>query len=363
MLSAKLTNQERKAIYRREGYRCALCDSTRYLQIHHVISRGSGGTNHPHNLICLCSDCHALAHGINLNDWDATQEDVEQAIVGVSVRPVRGGSMESVPQSSGQAGGGSAASSRCAAVGPVALRRARCVGGYQAWHVPVLGPAPTSGAKPLGGHPSRLFFRRKAAPEQRGMRACSKTPGHHPAPLRPMAGGPGAVRGAPSRRVGRPHNARPLRRAWAPVCVGAAPAPGGRSACRLFCPPVARGGRGPPGGPACGGAVPGVRRASLAAPLRSPRAGIVAAGLRRSAGFRWSPLPRSARPPRPCRPAPGPPTPAAGRPLNAPSGAARGRSRRFALAPPSGGRLGAGRKRPALDAAAAPRTKGKGLTY
>ena len=81
MLSAKLTNQERKAIYRREGYRCALCDSTRYLQIHHVISRGSGGTNHPHNLICLCSDCHALAHGINLNDWPATQEDVEQAIV------------------------------------------------------------------------------------------------------------------------------------------------------------------------------------------------------------------------------------------------------------------------------------------
>ena len=81
MLSANLTSNQRKAIYRRDGWRCALCDSTKYIQIHHIIPRGQGGTNHPHNLICLCADCHALAHGINLNDWPATQEDVEQAIV------------------------------------------------------------------------------------------------------------------------------------------------------------------------------------------------------------------------------------------------------------------------------------------
>ena len=49
MLSAKLTNAQRKAIYRRDGYRCALCDSTKYIQIHHIIPRGSGGTDHPHN--------------------------------------------------------------------------------------------------------------------------------------------------------------------------------------------------------------------------------------------------------------------------------------------------------------------------
>lgn len=66
MLSAKLSNQQRKAIYRREGWRCALCDSTKYLQIHHIIKRSQGGTGHPHNLICLCSDCHALAHGMDL---------------------------------------------------------------------------------------------------------------------------------------------------------------------------------------------------------------------------------------------------------------------------------------------------------
>ena len=36
----KLTNAQRKAIYRRDGYQCALCGSTRYLQIHHYIPRG-----------------------------------------------------------------------------------------------------------------------------------------------------------------------------------------------------------------------------------------------------------------------------------------------------------------------------------
>lgn len=66
MISAGLTNAQRKAIYRREGWRCALCDSPKYLQIHHIIRRSQGGGNHPHNLIALCSDCHALAHGLDL---------------------------------------------------------------------------------------------------------------------------------------------------------------------------------------------------------------------------------------------------------------------------------------------------------
>ena len=79
---AKLTNAQRKAIYRRDGFRCAVCGSTRYLQIHHYIHRGQGGTNTPHNLITLCSDCHALAHGINLIGLpDMTQEEMEQWIV------------------------------------------------------------------------------------------------------------------------------------------------------------------------------------------------------------------------------------------------------------------------------------------
>lgn len=82
MISANISKETRKAVYLRDGYTCALCGSTKYMQVHHCIKRSEGGTNSPENLICLCADCHALAHGINLNDWqDITQEDVQQAIV------------------------------------------------------------------------------------------------------------------------------------------------------------------------------------------------------------------------------------------------------------------------------------------
>ena len=79
---AQLTNTQRKAIYRRDGFQCALCGSHRYLQLHHYIPRGKGGNDTPHNLITLCSDCHALAHGLNSHDYpDMTQADIEQLIV------------------------------------------------------------------------------------------------------------------------------------------------------------------------------------------------------------------------------------------------------------------------------------------
>ena len=66
MTTNTLTKKDRKAIYARDGYR----------------TRGAGGTNHPHNLITLCADCHAAAHGMILRDWpDTTKETIEQAIV------------------------------------------------------------------------------------------------------------------------------------------------------------------------------------------------------------------------------------------------------------------------------------------
>lgn len=80
-MNANISTSTRKRIYRRDGYRCALCDSTRYLQIHHVIPRGEGGPNTEHNLICLCADCHGLAHGIDLRGYGGTREDVDQAMV------------------------------------------------------------------------------------------------------------------------------------------------------------------------------------------------------------------------------------------------------------------------------------------
>ena len=77
----RLNNGTRKAVYARDGYRCALCDSTKNLQIHHYIHRGRGGSDHMHNLVTLCSYCHSHVHGHPLYETDFTAEDVEQMIV------------------------------------------------------------------------------------------------------------------------------------------------------------------------------------------------------------------------------------------------------------------------------------------
>ena len=82
MLSANITKATRRAVYRRDGYRCALCDSTDGIQIHHAVSRGQGGTDYAHNLVTLCWRCHAMAHGTNVYDApDFDAADVEQAAV------------------------------------------------------------------------------------------------------------------------------------------------------------------------------------------------------------------------------------------------------------------------------------------
>lgn len=81
MISANVSNDLRRAIYRREGYACALCGDVRDLVIHHVVPRSSGGANTHHNLICLCRYCHALAHGLDLADTDLTPEWAVQSCV------------------------------------------------------------------------------------------------------------------------------------------------------------------------------------------------------------------------------------------------------------------------------------------
>ena len=78
---SKITNDTRKAIYRRDGYQCAVCGDPRRLQVHHITKRSQGGGNEQMNLVTLCDRCHALAHGIDLVGSYLTQEDVEQAIV------------------------------------------------------------------------------------------------------------------------------------------------------------------------------------------------------------------------------------------------------------------------------------------
>lgn len=67
-LSANVRNSMRKEVYKRDGYRCALCDSTDGLQIHHIRPRGKGGASHPMNMIALCWRCHNAAHGSMIDD-------------------------------------------------------------------------------------------------------------------------------------------------------------------------------------------------------------------------------------------------------------------------------------------------------
>ena len=63
MISANISKQMRKAVYKRDGYMCALCGDPRSLQIHHYVHRSCGGVDHPMNLITLCPYCHNVIHG------------------------------------------------------------------------------------------------------------------------------------------------------------------------------------------------------------------------------------------------------------------------------------------------------------
>lgn len=114
MISANLSKSERRAIYKRDGYRCALCDNPQGLQIHHIVFRSHGGSNDPANLITLCWRCHAEAHGTAIPErhtyqrtsWEDRQslaEEYEQACteyicdyyanMGVIADPVNGGGL------------------------------------------------------------------------------------------------------------------------------------------------------------------------------------------------------------------------------------------------------------------------------
>ena len=57
-MNANIKNATRREVYRRDGYRCALCDSSQGLQVHHAIARGEGGTDSPQN---PSSPCAAIA--------------------------------------------------------------------------------------------------------------------------------------------------------------------------------------------------------------------------------------------------------------------------------------------------------------
>lgn len=81
MLSANIPNTTRRKVYQRDGWRCALCDSTDGIQIHHVEPRSVGGSDFPENLITLCWRCHAEAHGTRVYEGQWSPEDIYLACV------------------------------------------------------------------------------------------------------------------------------------------------------------------------------------------------------------------------------------------------------------------------------------------
>ena len=78
MISANIPKSTRRLVYRRDGFRCALCDATSGLQVHHCIPRSEGGSNDPENLITLCWKCHAVAHGTKMPEYP---EDIDQEYI------------------------------------------------------------------------------------------------------------------------------------------------------------------------------------------------------------------------------------------------------------------------------------------
>ena len=80
-MDARISNETRKAVYRRDNYRCALCDSDQGIQVHHVVLRSQGGTPYPQNLITLCWRCHAVVHGTVLPNYPVGAAEVCQACV------------------------------------------------------------------------------------------------------------------------------------------------------------------------------------------------------------------------------------------------------------------------------------------
>lgn len=83
MKKTNITNETRKAVYRRDGYQCAVCGDPRRLQIHHITHRSQGGGDEQMNLVTLCPICHAIAHNTKFPALpeEYGPDDVEQAIV------------------------------------------------------------------------------------------------------------------------------------------------------------------------------------------------------------------------------------------------------------------------------------------
>jgi hypothetical protein len=51
--------------------RCEICGLLAMRHPHHIVSRGSGGSDDPANLIPLCQQHHTEAHTLGVDTWAA----------------------------------------------------------------------------------------------------------------------------------------------------------------------------------------------------------------------------------------------------------------------------------------------------
>ena len=54
----KPTRRVRESVYRRDHYRCVLCERTTSLTVDHIVPVVFGGTAHPTNLRTVCEPCN-----------------------------------------------------------------------------------------------------------------------------------------------------------------------------------------------------------------------------------------------------------------------------------------------------------------
>lgn len=79
--SASIRNERRREIYERGGGKCERCGKPleyTEMQLHHVVPASMNGTNNPHNLMCLCRDCHKLIHGNAVVNHDLIEKKLRE---------------------------------------------------------------------------------------------------------------------------------------------------------------------------------------------------------------------------------------------------------------------------------------------
>ena len=78
---ADLRRASRQALYDRAGGKCEYCGREidyHGMQLHHVVPVWMNGTNNPHNLMCLCSECHHLIHGNAVVNHDLIEKKLRE---------------------------------------------------------------------------------------------------------------------------------------------------------------------------------------------------------------------------------------------------------------------------------------------